>query len=378
MPMTVYLDCNATTPIEPEVADIVMKYMAIEYGNAASRTHEFGARAKKAVAEARRDIASMLNVKADELIFTSGATESNNLAIFGLAPYGETNNKKHIVSTMIEHKSILEPLAELEKRGFEITLIRPNGNGRVDPKDVSKAVRNDTLLVTVMHVNNETGVIQPIGEIAEAISNEGAFFHVDAAQGFGKRTEDLQHGRIDLISLSSHKIYGPKGIGALVAKRRGYSRPPLTAQIFGGGQENGMRAGTLPVQLIAGFGKAVELARKNEAIRASACREIKVQAMESLRELNPVYHEDTNNSLPHIINFSIPGLDSETAILALKGIAAFSNGSACNSNSYTHSHVLKAMGLSDDELDGSIRMSWCHMTETIPWDAIRETLKARL
>jgi len=372
--MTIYLDCNATTPIEPEVADVVLKYMTTEYGNAASRTHEYGLRAKKAVTDARKTIASSLKVDVGELIFTSGATESNNLTIFGLAEYGKANHKKHIVSTMIEHKSILEPLSELEKRGFEITLLKPNSDGWVEPEAVKDAIRDDTLLLSVMQVNNETGVIQPIEEIANTIASQDAFFHVDAAQGFGKRNDSLRHKRIDLISLSSHKVYGPKGIGALVMKRRGYKRLPIKPLIYGGGQESGLRAGTLAVPLIAGFGKAVELADKYEKERAKACRKIKSSAISALHSLKPVYHGDLDKSMPHIVNFSIPKLDSEAAILALKGIAAIANGSACNSKSYSHSHVLTAMDVEDDALGGAIRLSWCHLTEEIPWTEICDAL----
>jgi len=368
--MTIYLDCNATTPIEPEVADVVLKYMTTEYGNAASRTHEYGLRAKKAVTEARKTIASSLDVDAGEVIFTSGATESNNLSIFGLVEYGEANHKKHIVSTMIEHKSILEPLLELEKRGFEITLLKPNNGGWIEPEAVKDAIRDDTLLLSVMQVNNETGVIQPIEKIADMISDTDVFFHVDAAQGYGKATGNLKHKRIDLVSLSSHKLYGPKGIGALVAKRRGYKRIPIKPLIYGGGQEHGLRAGTLAVPLIAGFGKAVELACRDEKKRLQVCNQLKEKAVEALNMLNPTYHGDQDKSLPHVINFSVPGLDSEAAVLALKGVAAIANGSACNSRSYSHSHVLSAMGLCEEELEGAIRLSWCHMTGEVPWSEI--------
>src|SRR5437867_4502060 len=207
--MTVYLDCNATAPIEPRVCEQVVRFLSEEFGNAGSRTHEFGNRAKVAVQRAREQVASVVNVKPEEVIFTSGATESNNIAILGLASHGEQTNRRHIVSTQIEHKAVLEPLEFLQKSGFEITLVRPTKGGYVEPEAIREAVREDTLLVSVMHVNNETGVMQPINDIASILGDHLAYLHVDAAQGFGKDIPTLQNVRIDLTSLSAHKIYGP-------------------------------------------------------------------------------------------------------------------------------------------------------------------------
>jgi cysteine desulfurase len=368
--MTTYLDCNATTPMEAKVAEAVWQYMTEEWGNAGSRTHEFGARAKQAVQKARDDVAEVVACEREEVIFTSGATESNNLALLGLKAYGEETGKRHIVSTQIEHKAVLEPLAVLEKNGFEVTLVSPKKGGWVETADILNALRDDTLLVSVMHVNNETGVIQPIFEIAEQLADHPAYYHVDAAQGFGKDIPMLRHPRLDLISVSSHKIYGPKGIGALIMRRRDYQKPPLTPLIYGGGQERGLRAGTLPVPLIVGLGMAAKLALKNAEKRAKVCLDFKHTALEALSPLNPVIHGELSRSLPHVINFSIPGLDSEAAILALKGIIAISNGAACTSSKYTSSHVLKAMGLSDDEIQGALRLSWCHLTEAVDWGNI--------
>ncbi|MDM8560382.1 cysteine desulfurase DndA [Candidatus Parabeggiatoa sp. HSG14] len=373
--MTVYLDCNATTPMEPLVRDAVLKYMAKEFGNAGSRTHEFGTRAKQAVQKARDKIAEMVAAKREEVIFTSGATESNNLAILGLKEYGEQNHKRHIVSTQIEHKAVLEPLVALEKVGFEVTLVPPTKEGWVEPEAIKEAVREDTLLVSVMQVNNETGIIQPIAKMTELLAEHPAYFHTDAAQGFGKDITTLRNPRIDMISVSAHKIYGPKGVGALIMRRRDYQKVPLTPLMYGGGQERGLRPGTLPVHLIVGFGVATELALKNFQERANICRAFRDQALEALAPLKPIIHGDLDHTLSHVINFSIAGLDSEAAILALKKMIAISNGSACTSSSYTPSHVLKAMNLSDTEIQGALRISWCHLTESVDWTEIVKRLK---
>ncbi len=372
--MTTYLDCNATTPIEPLVRDAVLKYMTEEFGNAGSRTHEFGTRAKQAVQHARSLIAQLVAAQRDEIIFTSGATECNNCAILGLKNYGEQQSKKHLISTQIEHKAVLEPIAALKNNGFEVTLVAPTKDGRINPNDIKKALREDTLLVSVMHVNNETGIIQPISQIAEILTEHTAYFHVDAAQGFGKEIPSLRHPRIDLISASAHKIYGPKGVGALILRRRDYQKPPLTPLMYGGGQERGLKPGTLPVPLIVGFGVAAELAIKQAEERANICRRFRRQALAALAPLKPIIHGDLEHSLPHVINFSIAGINSEAAMLALKGIVAISNGSACTSSSYTPSHVLKAMGVNDDDIEGALRISWCHLTEPVDWQLIVERL----
>lgn len=374
--MTVYLDCNATTPIEPEVRDIVVHYMVEEFGNAGSRTHEFGARAQQAVQRARDQIAAVVRAKRDEVIFTSGATESNNLAILGLVPHGEQTGRKHVVSTAIEHKAVLEPLDELSKRGFEVTLVRPTPGGWVDPEAVAEALRPETLLVSVMHVNNETGVVQPIQEISGVLSKHPAYFHVDAAQGFGKEFNGLQSNRIDLLSVSGHKIYAPKGIGALIARRRGYDRIPLTPLMFGGGQERGLRPGTLPVHLIVGLGAAAEIAGRDVSRRHERCTTIRRNALESLKALNPTLHGDQPRTLPHVLSLSFPGVDSEALMLALKGVVAVSNGSACTSHAYAQSHVLHAMGVSSEVIQGAIRLSWCHLSADVDWRYLAEKVRA--
>ncbi|HEY0077871.1 MAG TPA: cysteine desulfurase DndA [Pyrinomonadaceae bacterium] len=374
--MPIYLDCNATSPIEPKVGEEVIRYLKIEFGNAGSRTHEYGARANQAVQRARDQVAEVVSASREEVVFTSGATESNNLVVLGLAEFGEKTGHKHIVSTAIEHKAVLEPLEALSKRGFEVTLLPPTSEGWVDPDSVSNALRDDTLLVSIMHANNETGVVQPLTEIADGLASHSAYFHVDAAQGFGKDIKTLQNPRIDFISVSGHKIYGPKGIGALITRRRGYKRAPLSPLLFGGGQERGLRPGTLPVPLIVGLGLAAELALKNHSKREKACRALRDRALKALSPLSPLINGEEARTLPHVLNLSFPGLDSEAVMVALKDLVAVSNGSACTSHSYQPSHVLKAMGLSTERIEGAIRISWCHMTEEIDWSGVAKIVKS--
>lgn len=360
-----YLDHNATTPVDPRVAEEVMKFMLLEYGNAGSRTHTFGQTAKERVQRARTEIADLLACDPAEVIFTSGATESNNLAILGLAPHGEETGRKHIVSTLIEHKAVLEPLDELAKRGFEVDLAAPGPGGRVDPEEIIRLVRPDTLLVSTMAVNNETGVIQPIEQVADALRGTDTFFHVDAAQAYGKLIAPLRHDRVDLLSFSGHKIGAPKGIGGLLTRRRAYKRPPLSPLMFGGGQERGLRPGTLPVALIAGLGLASSLAVKEFAQRHARARETRDLLVEALTPLNPQFNSDLEHTIDSTLNFSIPGVDSEAAIVALKDIVAISNGSACTSQTYEPSHVLLASGIGGDRVAGALRLSWGY-DQTLP------------
>jgi cysteine desulfurase len=374
--MPVYLDCNATTPIEPIVRDEVMRFMTEEFGNSGSRTHEYGARAKQAVNRAREQVAAVVKAESDEVVFTSGATESNNLAILGLAAFGEKTGQRHIISTQIEHKAVLEPLEFLAKKGFEVDFIPPTRDGWVDPSAIKKALRKDTLLVSVMQANNETGVLQPISEIADHLIDHEAYFHVDAAQGFGKRIDDLENKRIDLISISGHKIYAPKGVGALITRYRGFDRPPLQPLMFGGGQEKNLRPGTLPVPLIVGLGFAAELALQNHVNRNEVCRALRQKALEALMPLEPTFNGDIENSLMNTLNISFPGIDSEALIVALKSEVAISNGSACTSHSYQPSHVLKAMGISSEIIQSAIRISWCHMTEDVNWESITKIINS--
>lgn len=372
----VYLDCNATTPMEPQVLDLVVRYMTTEFGNAGSRTHEYGTRAKKAIERARDQIAQLVGAERNEVIFTSGATESNNLALLGLAGHGEQTRRKHIVSTMIEHKAVLGPLAALQKRGFEVELVAPTRGGWIDPDAVAEAVRPDTLLVSLMHVNNETGVVQPIQEVCERLHGRDLYLHVDAAQGFGKEIAPLRSPRIDLISVSAHKVYGPKGIGALITRRRGFDRVPLTPLTYGGDQERGLRSGTHPVALIAGFGEAASLAAKHWRERRERCSAYRSRLLDALAPLNPTINGDPERTLPHVLNLSFPGLDSEAVMVALKDMVAISNGSACTSQSYEPSHVLQAMDLPEEAIAGAIRLSWCHMTHEPEWSAIADAIRA--
>lgn len=370
----IYLDCNATTPMEPTVCEAVVRWLSEEIGNAGSRTHEYGVRAKRVVQVAREQIASVVGVNADEILFTSGATESNNIAILGLFSNGKSKNRCHIVSTAIEHKAVMEPLEVLESRGFTVTLVRPDATGVVNTQAVKEAMRPDTLLVSVMHVNNETGARQPIAEIAKVLETHDAYFHVDAAQGFGKDLDELRSPRIDLISISSHKVYGPVGIGALAIRRRRFEKVPLIPLTYGGGQERGLRPGTLPVALIVGFGVAAELANKNANKRRARCLAIRRDALTALEPLNIRIHTDLDQTLPHVLNFSVEGIDSEALMIALKDLVAISNGSACTSQSYNPSHVLTAMGLSDEVVAGAVRVSWCHMTPDVDWQRIAKKI----
>jgi cysteine desulfurase len=361
--MSTYLDCNATTPIDPRVRDLVVKYLSEEFGNSGSRTHEFGLRAKQAVENARRQVAAVVGAQADEVLFTSGATEGNNLAILGLAVHGEATGHRHVITTAIEHKAVLEPCDELERRGFTVTRLAVGPGGYVDPAAVAGALRPDTLLVSVMHANNETGILQPIAEIAAALGNHHAWFHVDAAQGFGKDLEPLRNPRVELISVSGHKLYAPKGVGALLARRRGFQRPPLRPLVFGGGQERGLRPGTLPVHLIAGLGLAAELAVKEHAQRLAHNLRLREQILAALVACGARLNGDPGRALPHVLNLGFDGLDSEAVMLAWKGVVAVSNGSACTSHSYTPSHVLLGMGMDRARVDEALRLSWSYLTE---------------
>lgn len=370
MTNTSYLDCNATTPLEPEVRDVVLHYLTEEFGNEGSRTHEYGARAKQAVQKARDQVAAVVGAKRDEVIFTSGATESNNLAILGLAEHGLKTGRRHLIGTRIEHKAVIEPLEVMEDRGFEVTWLDCDEQGRVKVSDLQQALRPDTLLVSIMAANNETGVRQPLDEVCKTLEGHEAYFHTDAAQAFGKDLDPLRNQRIDLISVSGHKIYAPKGIGALVICRRGYERVPIQPLIHGGGQERGLRPGTLPVALVAALGAASEIALRDHAKRVARCRKLKEAALKAFAPLAPRIHGRPEETMDHVLNLAFPGVNSEALIVALKDVAAISNGSACTSSSYTPSHVIKAMGYSDDKANEAIRLSWCHLTPEVDWDEL--------
>jgi len=374
--MSIYLDCNATTPIEPEVVEKMKQYLITDFGNEGSHTHQFGAIAKKAVQEARDQVVDLVNASRNEIIFTSGATESNNISILGLKDYGIEQNKKHIITSAVEHKAVLEPIEELKKIGFEVDILSVNKDGRIDPKDLKSKIRKDTLLISIMAVNNETGVIQPIQEIINIIKDHECYFHVDAAQCFGKDLDMLKDKRIDLISISGHKIYGPKGIGALITRLRNYNKPPLKPLFFGGGQEAKLRPGTLPVHLIVGLGLAAKIAKRDLKKRQLKNKKIYDQIISLMKSLKGELNGNEKYLLGNCINFSIPGVDAEAFMLITKDLISISNGSACTSSTYEPSHVIKAMNTNENIIKGAIRISWCHLTnENIPIEEIKERLK---
>jgi cysteine desulfurase len=374
--MALYLDTAATTPVDPRVVELVVRYMRDEYGNAGSRTHQMGATAKSAVERAREQVAMLVRSDPSEVVFTSGATESNNIAILGMKSYGERMGRRHIVSTAIEHKAVLGPLEWLERQGWVVTLVAAGQDGLVDTASVLGAIRPDTALVSMMHVNNETGVIQPIREVAAALPDD-VFLHVDAAQSFGKLIDDLQNPRIDMVSASGHKLFAPKGTGALITRRRARKRPPIEAIVHGGGQERGIRPGTLAVPLIVGFGEACHLAAAEHGWRSAHNAAVGAVVLERLTELGGRIN-GTATRVPHILNVSFPGLDSEAAILLLKEIAYVSNGSACTSEKYEPSHVLLAMGLERSRCLQAIRISWGHHTAAEDMEPLFEALRASL
>ena len=374
--MTVYLDFNATTPVLPEVADLIYKLMVDEYGNAGSRTHEYGVAAKRAVETARAQVAEIAKADKTEVIFTSGATESNNIAILGLREFAEQSGKKHIITSKLEHKAVLEPIEHLGQQGFDVTYLDATAGGQVDTVQLKAALRDDTVLVSIMHINNETGAIQPIAEICQLLVEHEAYLHVDAAQSFGKYPFDLDNPRIDFISVSGHKLYAPKGIGALIMRRRGFIKPTLKPIYFGGGQEKGLRPGTLATPLVAGLGLACELAAKSAEKWLAHVSELKANFTAAVSALGA--EVNGQNTSPYVVNFSVPGINSEAAMVKLKGIIAVSNGSACTSSSYTPSHVLTAMGLDSDRIAGAIRVSFGVNTQHIPYDDITAALRTLL
>lgn len=358
--MSLYLDYNASTPLDRDVLESMMQIYTEYYGNSESRTHDYGLEVHKKVEEARKNVAELLNAAPNEVIFTSGATESDNMAILGLQEYGERTGKKHIVTTGIEHKAVLEPCRELQRRGFEVELIAPDGSGRVKSEDVLNRVRKDTLLVSVMHANNETGMIQPIKEIGEELDGKEVYFHVDAAQSCGKLVEELKNIRYDLLSLTGHKMYAPQGIGALIVKFRNYKKPPLKPLVFGGGHENGMRSGTLPTALICGLGKMCEKIERNHEEYWNNYHETRTKVLDILNASDMEYclNGDEKYCLPNTINISFPKIDSEAFMIRTKKWCAISNGSACNAKSYDYSYVLRAMGLSEERMRSALRISW--------------------
>lgn len=356
--MAIYLDYCASTPVDPRVLQAMVDVYQNKPGNADSRTHIFGQQAKEVVNTSRKRISEILRIDPTEVIFTSGATESDNTAIIGLMEYGVSSGKKHIITTAIEHKAVLEAARYLEKRGFEIDYVNPDEKGRIHADDVLKLVRKDTLLVSVMHVNNETGVIQPVCEIGDELSAGNVFFHVDAAQSFGKLNDDLRDLKYDMLSISGHKIHGPQGIGALVLKRKAYKRPPIEPLFHGGPQEYGFRPGTIPVALVAGFAMAADLMEKEYPAKIQTLQKQKDELVSALLPYGMRINGDPDHSLPNVLNFSIPHIDAEAFFAAEKDLYAVSNGSACNSGSYKPSYVLQAMGYDEERIAEALRVSW--------------------
>ncbi len=368
--MAIYLDCNATTPVEPSVVSLVMRFLEKDFGNAASPIHDYGLFARASVEHARMLVGKVVGARPDEVIFTSGATESNNMAILGLVNAGLKSRRLHVITTAIEHKAVLEPFEELARKGFEVEILPAGPDGLFNPQQLGEALRPETLLVSTMHVNNETGVVQPLAEVAELLAGHEALWHVDAAQGYGKDLEQLSNQRIDMISVSGHKIYAPKGVGALIVRKRDGSFPPLQPLLFGGGQEQGLRPGTLPVPLIAGLGEAAKLALRDHNERRATCRAFRQQVREMLHVLGAEQNGDEIWILPHSINVSLPGISSDQAINALKSVIAVSSTSACTSHTRTPSHVLMAMGRPPSQVESSLRFSWCHMTPDVDWNLV--------
>jgi len=358
--MSVYLDYNASTPIDERVLDVMIDVYRNHFGNADSRTHEHGIAARNLAETARGQMASMLGVEKHEIVFTSGATESNNISILGLAEYGEKQQKKHIISTAIEHKSILEPLSHLQKLGFEVDFVSPDEGGVISSKTVLSLIRKDTLLVSIMHANNETGMIQPVDEIGKALHDTNVLFHIDAAQSCGKLADEIRGLKYDLLSVSGHKMYAPQGVGALIMRNKSFKKPPISPIMFGGGHEGGVRAGTLPVALIAGLGEACAIAEKEYMENLRQYMENKNQIIEILQKSGVNYAINGNQDLcmANTLNVSFLGVDSEALLLSVKQYCSMSNGSACTSRDYSHSHVLSAMGLTADRIESAIRISW--------------------
>jgi cysteine desulfurase len=370
----VYLDYNATTPMDPRVLDAMLPYHLTEIGNAGSRTHSFGQTARHAVDRARGQVAEVLGAKPEEIIFTSGATESNNIALLGLMLHGLDIGRKHVLASAIEHKAVLEPLGRLGGHGFDIEFMPVTAGGYVEPDAVRARLRQDTLVVSVMHANNETGVLQPVLEIGQFLANTQALFHVDAAQTFGKEVEALRQLSCDFLSISGHKIYGPKGIGALYLRRSAVQKKLLTPLMIGGGQEMGLRPGTLAVPLIVGLGAAAELAQKEYKERRAQAQGLKQSLLKALEAVEHQVNGDSSRTQSHVINISFPGVDSEALMLALRSEIAISNGAACTSSGHFTSHVLRSMGLIEDRIATAVRISWGAGVKSIPHEALLEAV----
>lgn len=374
--MAVYLDYNASSPIDEQVLNRMIEVYRLHYGNADSRTHIFGTSAKEIVSASRKSIAEILGIDSTDLFFTSGATESNNIAILGLLDYALESGRNHFITTSIEHKSVLEAMKHLQEKGCSVDFVSPDTSGRVNPKQILDLVTDKTLLVSMMHVNSETGIIQPIEEVGKALAETKTYFHIDATQGFGKLNDSLRRTKYDMLSITAHKIGGPQGVGAVILRRdRTYRRPPVKPIMYGGQQERGYRPGTTPVALVAGFALAAELRDAEAAEHAEACMAIKERFLQSIKGLKYSLNGDQLYCLPSTVNVSFHGVDAEGIFLAVKDHYAFSNGSACNSGSHTPSYVLAAMGLPEERITEAVRISWDHNT-VVDFQALVDYIKS--
>ena len=358
---TIYLDYASTTPVDPRVASKMMQYLTPdgEFGNPASRSHRYGWKADDAVEEARSHVANLVNCDPREIVWTSGATEADNLAVKGVARFYKSKGN-HIITSKIEHKAVLDPCRQLEREGFEVTYLEPDEGGIIHPMQVKEAIKKNTILVSLMHINNELGTLNDLNAIGEITRNAGAFFHVDAAQSTGKVEIDLSTLPVDLMSFSAHKTYGPKGIGALFVRRK--PRVRIEALIHGGGHERGMRSGTLAPHQIAGMGEAFRIAKEEMKDDHAKVKAFHKKFLDEAMKIEHAYvNGDLNNKVPNILNISFNFVEGESLIMGLKDIAV-SSGSACTSASLEPSYVLRALGRKDELAHSSIRFSFGRFT----------------
>ncbi|MDW8467712.1 MAG: IscS subfamily cysteine desulfurase [Burkholderiales bacterium] len=373
--LPIYLDYSSTTPVDPRVVEKMLPYLTEHFGNPASRSHAFGWKAEEAVEEARAQVAALVNCDPKELVWTSGATESINLALKGAAEFYKSKGR-HLVTVKTEHKATLDTMRELERRGFEVTYLDVDGEGLLDLNVLEAALRKDTILVSVMYVNNEIGVIQDIPAIGELCRSRGILFHVDAAQATGKVDIDLAALKVDLMSFSAHKTYGPKGVGALFVRRK--PRVRLEPQMHGGGHERGFRSGTLPTHQIVGMGEAFRLAKLEMGAERERIRALSAKLLAGIRDIEEVYiNGSLERRVPHNLNASFAYVEGESLIMALKDIA-ISSGSACTSASLEPSYVLRALGRSDELAHSSIRFTLGRFTTEEEIDYTVSHLKAKV
>ncbi|CAM8309925.1 IscS subfamily cysteine desulfurase [Candidatus Methylopumilus universalis] len=371
----IYLDYSSTTPIDPRVAEKMIPFITEHFGNPASRSHSFGWTAEEAVEEARDEVAKLVNADPREIVWTSGATESNNLAIKGASHFYSTKGK-HILTVATEHKAVIDAVRELEREGYTATYLEPEPNGMVDLEKFKKAIRPDTVLASVMIVNNEIGVIQDIEALGNICREHNVIFHVDAAQATGKVDIDLEKLPVDLMSFSAHKTYGPKGIGALYVRRK--PRIRIEAQMHGGGHERGMRSGTLATHQIVGMGEAFRIARIEMQLENERIRKLRDKLLHGLQDMEEVYvNGDLKHRIPHNLNISFNYVEGESLIMAVKDIAV-SSGSACTSASLEPSYVLRALGRSDELAHSSIRFSIGRFTTEADVDFTIQLLKEKI